>query len=244
MLAAAQERERLTFAADAASKLHDDNRILEGGVALGALGELEAKLSGSSFDCTEAPDQIGAAVKGLNSTGSLGAVAVSENFTVAPEGAHQDQDRILSPFNGSRAGDLGIEIVTKSMGSYPSVGVHLLNEERHFASIPVRVSSLIRFCLSAVSSMRLFLSGVEVTDCTLKEVGRASAPETDVLRSQALAIGFEYSFHFRMLSQQPCLVSYLTSVSQQSVPGPTGPFSFEASERGTVLVSSTSTVPG
>ncbi|MDV3293757.1 MAG: hypothetical protein LYZ70_05755 [Nitrososphaerales archaeon] len=149
-----------------------------------------------------------------------------------PDSTLADNLTSLQPFNGSVKGWSNFEALTSVEGASPDESVAYSKDEVHLVNIPLRLEALSEVCVEAAGVVSSALARAGAQLCNSTSLALTLESISPALTLYAESIGFFLSLDSTVIAQAPCRVAYGVVVSQGSVLGPEGPFTFVAQESG------------
>ncbi len=225
VFAASENRTSLYSQADASDLLGDEATALTGAAATNILAEVQSVLSGRAMNCLTASGEVSAAVASMTGVQREGVLAVTIASREVTGVNAVDNLSILTPFNGSLAGDLTLELDVSAKTVTPLDRVSLDRDVTHFVHLPVRLDAAVGDCLGAVASISRTMSAVHLSNCTTKGVGPIAEKAASGPAASAGADGFNFGFKYSVVDQDPCQVKFQVTIEQTAIQGPSGSFS-------------------
>lgn len=234
LFSAEQQNLRLASVASEERFAYDQALLVRSVAVLDLLVGAQRTLASETFTCSNASAavyQLSAAEVVRVGWDGFRARAV---LLAGPDSTIADNLTALQPFNGSVHGWLSFEALTSVEGASPDESVVFRKDEAHLVNIPLRLEALTEVCVGAALRVSLALAGAGTQLCNSSALALTMESIRPALALSAAAAGFSLSLDSRIITLTPCEVAYGVVVSQESVPGPEGPFTFSAEESGIV----------
>lgn len=235
---AAQQRSVLYSQADAEDFLADGGAAIMGAEAANILARAQSFLDSRVFYCANATAAIDGGVRGLTDRHQSGGLNVSVSAGISDVGTSADNLTMLSPFDGSVAGELTILLRVTESGGVPTSGITMSRAETHPLHLPVRLEGEERACTGAVQTLESALSSSKVANCTDSQVGPLVESASLGPVSAAPGEGYEIRISYSITQRAPCTAEFEVSVSQPDIDGPSGTFTVQMSDEGSATFAS------
>ena len=223
---------------DEAKAVATEAELARGLVALSLLRTSQSMLEASSHPCS---DPLGAlpALHSIVLSSSLGGIAAKARGGVTWSGVQSDNLTLLAPFTGFVPGYLNFALSVDLRFSTSLVQFH--KAEVHHLHLPILYDESIATCLSAVGYLRSKVQelkrtpGVCATPSILGAIAEADRHYNTLARGAGLTLSISSSSSMDRGGIHCPTISYEVVVSQYSVPGVSGDFTWRVSEGGSLL---------
>jgi len=223
---------------DEAKAVATEAELARGLVALSLLRTTQSVLEASSHPCS---DPLGAlpALHSIVLSSSLGGIAANARGGVTWSGVQSDNLTLLAPFTGFVPGYLNFALSVDLRFSTSLVQFH--KAEVHHLHLPILYDESIATCLSAVGYLRSKVQelkrtpGVCATPSILGAIAEADRHYNTLARGAGLTLSISSSSSMDRGGIHCPTISYEVVVSQYSVPGVSGDFTWRVSEGGSLL---------
>ncbi|MDV3277422.1 MAG: hypothetical protein LYZ69_03015 [Nitrososphaerales archaeon] len=226
------ERQKFEFTSIAAEErgLYDQAVVVKAAAITDLLDKMQDSLSSRTFQCSDATTAITLLASTEKVDVGWEGVFSSGKLSAAPQQTIQDDVLALAPFNGTAAGLADFEVRLSVDGKAPDSSVALGVNETHLVNLPIRLPALVSTCLQSVDVVLSGLEGIGGQLCNATIVESTITSIGSSLRSAAASSGFSLSISYSTVPGTACAASFTVLVSQYSIDGPEGPFTFSASE--------------
>lgn len=231
-----EERLRLSAVA-LQERTFSDEAILLGGLSiLSILGKAQAIVSERTYQCSSVLNELTSQIQGLSVFTKKDGVTVDVTVTSVPAGDVREDYGLVRPFNGSQANFLGFFVSVNTTGAAPGGAVSLARVETHAVHLPVRVQDMTQFCTSAAVQLANGLRLLGHSLCASPPAYGDISGMADAISQRARSENLSVQTNVTLDVAPSCFVSYSILVTQSSVQGPQGNFSWTVEEQGSVAI--------
>ncbi len=222
LLVSSQGQEQLAAEADEVSATYIRAQVAAATYGLQVLDRVQAALASGPMQCSSAVSSLGRDVAMAAGREVIDSTVVQGEASLAPTGAMTYDAPLLQPFNGSKAGDLGILMNLTYSGSDGMGEVRYSRSISEVLSLPVSLPAILSVCGSLASAVQPLLSNSSSV-CSERAALSELAPAESALSQEASAEGLGVSLSYEG-GASTCHPHFLGVVRQPGVSGPDGPF--------------------
>jgi hypothetical protein len=234
VLSAEHEAERYSLA-DEARNLADTALLMRGTASLKLLALVQGVVSSNTYDCFNAPGELYDETRGMSYNMDDGSVHSSASLVglIVNSSSHPDNMTVVKPFDGVRAGELGLLVATSVAFTTPGNDLAYQKSERHVLDLPFDLRAMMSLCVGIVGKIVGMLDSIPQKSCVLEGTAQSVSGVVNDSRNLASSRGYMATISLRYLPSA-CEVRFGIEMVQKEIQGPAGSFSLTVEANRTV----------